>query len=304
MNGGASSPWSPGRLRGETRARLLFGVMYEDVAVEEEVLAPCERIFAIGSSGDTALRLAAVGRRVTAVDVNPAQVAYLQERLKGGPRKRGTVDRLLGVARQLAPLAGWTRGRVERFLQLSDVGVQRRVFDRLLDTTRFRTLMDIGLAPATLLRSYRPEFVDLLPAAFGSVLRERLRRGISTHPNRENPYARLLLRGDPPTSSPPLGPVEVRLTEAARFLEQRRPATYDGFTLSNVLDGPDERFRSRLAAAIARAGTPDAPVVLRTLRQPIDEASATWAARDRSMIWGALIVTTAAALPTETKALT
>lgn len=299
MTGLVSSPWSGGRLRGEKAARLLFGVMYEDVAIEEEVLSPCARIFAIGSSGDTALHLAGVHRRVTAVDVNSAQVAYLQERLEGAPRRRGAADQLLDVARRLAPLAGWTRGRVERFLQLTDVAAQRRVFDRLLDTKRFRALMDVGLAPATLLRFYRPEFVGFLPAAFGSVLRERLRRGISTHPNDENPYARLLLVGDPPVMNPPVGTVDVRLAEAAGFLEEQRPGTYDGFALSNVLDGTDERFQLRLAAAIARAGTPDAPVVLRTLGEPVDDAAASWAARDRSMIWGGIIATTAAGLPAQ-----
>lgn len=293
------SPWSPGRLRGAKQARLLFGVMYEDVSIEEELLASCKRIFAIGSSGDTALRLARMDRRVTAVDVNPAQVAYLQERLEDAARRLGAADRLLKAARRLAPVAGWTRGSVERFLQLSDVGVQRRVFDRLLDTKRFRALMHVGFAPATLLRSYRPEFVGFLPPAFGAVLRERLRRGISTHPNHANPYARLLLVGVAPATNPPIGSVEVHLAEAAGFLEQQPPGTYDGFTLSNVLDGPDARFRLRLARAVARAGTEDAPVVLRTLGPPVDDAAASWAARDRSMIWGGLIVTTAAGMPAE-----
>lgn len=296
MTGRGPSPWSAGRLRGAQQARLLFGVMYEDAAIEEEVLAPCTRVFAIGSSGDTALQLAGPHRRVTAVDVNPAQVAYLEERLAGAPRRLGAADRLLTVARLLAPLAGWTRERVERFLRLADVRVQRRVFDRLLDTRRFRALMSAGLSPATLLRSYRPEFVRFLPSAFGAVVRERLRRGITTHPNRENPYARLLLLGDLPATKRPVGPVEVRLAEASGFLEGREPGTYDGFTLSNVLDGPGEAFRTRLAAAVARAGTADAPVVLRTLGRPVDGDSAWWAARDRSMIWGGITITTAAAL--------
>jgi hypothetical protein len=205
----------------------------------------------------------------------------------------------------LAPLAGWTRGRVERFLQLSDPLVQRHVFDQLLDTRRFRGLLGAGLAPAALLRAYRGEFVGILPARFGAVLAARVRRGILTHPNSENPYAPLLFLGRPPASTlPPGGAVEIRLAEASAWLEAQPPRAFDGFALSNVLDGPDARFRSRLAAAVARAGRPDAPVVLRTLREPADEPSRCWATRDRSMIWGGIIVTTAAQLPANVRRLT
>lgn len=298
MTGGSASPWSAGRLRGEQGAQLLFGVMYEDAALEEDVLAAAGRVFAIAGSGDTALRLGSLDRSVVAVDVNRAQVDYLRARLEGALRRAGKVDRLLAAARRLAPLAGWTPARVERFLLLSDVTVQRRVFDRVLATRRFRATVDAGLAPAALLRAYRPELVSFLPTSFGPVLRARLRRGIATHPNRGNPYARLLFSGEPPaTRLPPRGSVEVRHGEAAAFLEQQPSGAFDGFALSNVLDGPDERFRSRLAEAIGRTGTPGAPVVLRTLREPADEPARSWATRDRSMIWGGIVVTTAAELP-------
>jgi S-adenosylmethionine:diacylglycerol 3-amino-3-carboxypropyl transferase len=299
MSGFGATPWTAGRLRGRGRARLLFGAMYEDAAIEAQVLAGCREVLAVAASGDTALQLAARDRRVTAVDVDRTQVDYVRGRLHGAPRRRGTADRLLAAARLAAPLAGWTRRRVERFLELADTAVQRRTFDRVLDTARFRALVDAGLAPAALLRAYRPAFVDVLPAAFGPVLRGRLRRGVSTHPNRTNAYARLLFVGDPPpVVPPPRRLVEVYHAEVSRFLERQDPGRFDGFTLSNVLDGPDGAFRDRLARAVRRAGAPDAPVVLRTLREPADADAAAWARRDRAMIWGAVLVGSAADFPT------
>lgn len=295
---GVASPWSAGGFRGLIGPQLLFGAMYEDVTIERRVLAGCTRVFAIGASGDTALSLGSPERNVVAVDINPAQVAYLRDRLHGAARRSGAADRLLAAARRFAPLAGWTRRRVERFLALSDVVEQRRFFDALLNTRRFRGLLDAGLGPVALRRVYRPQLINFLPADFGAVLRARLRSGISTHPNSANPYARLLLAGQPPaTHLPPARSVECRVAEAIAFLEAQPAGTFDGFTLSNVMDGPDGRFRSRLAAAVAQAGAPDAPVVLRTLREPGDEAAGSWAARDRSLIWGAIIVTTATRFP-------
>jgi S-adenosylmethionine:diacylglycerol 3-amino-3-carboxypropyl transferase len=58
--------------------------MHEDAAVDEALLADADRVFAIASAGDTALRLASRGRQVTAVDVHPAQVAYVRARPREG----------------------------------------------------------------------------------------------------------------------------------------------------------------------------------------------------------------------------
>lgn len=299
-----ASPWSGGRLGHRGAARLLFGATYEDASIEAEAFGGCTELFAVGASGDTALTLAASDRRVVAVDINPAQVAYLRDRLHGAPRRPGAAERLLAASRRMSPVAGWTRSRVERFLALTDVALQRRVFDQSLDTRRFRLLLDAGLAPSTLLRAYRPAFVDVVPPRFGAVLRDRLRRGISTHPNRSNPYARLLFLGDPPAvEPPPAGRIEAHHADAVHHLESQPAGRFQGFTLSNILDGPDRAFRARLAGAVRHAGAPDAVVVLRTLRQTTDGDAASWAVRDRSMIWGGVLVTTAARFPNDVRGL-
>lgn len=299
------TPWASGRLRGTGSERLLFGTTYEDAAVEEEVFADRSAVFAVAASGDTALTLAGAGRHVVAVDVNTAQVDHLRRRLRGEPRQQGTVDRLLRAARRLAPAVGWTPSRVERFLELTDVSTQQRVFDRFLDTARFRVLVDLTLSPPALVRAYRPEFVGFLPAPFGLAVRSRLRRGISTHPNRSNPYARLLFTGEPPdVPTPPAGALDVRQGDAAAHLGSQPSGRFDGFALSNILDGPDPAFRVRLAEAVRHAGTSDAVVVLRSLREPSGHEPGCWATRDRSMIWGTVAVVEASRFPEYVRRLT
>ena len=58
---------------------------------------------------------------VVAVDINPVQLAYVQERLaRPAQVQRGSAERILGFVRTLGPLAGWDRRRVRAFLGLDD----------------------------------------------------------------------------------------------------------------------------------------------------------------------------------------
>lgn len=303
MTGASGSPWTAGRFAGEGEQRLLFGVTFEDVDVDAQVLGGGGRVFTIAGAGDTLVRLSRPGRSVVAVDVNGAQVRYVRRRVQGCGREVGVADRSLDGVRTLAPLVGWTAGRVGRFLAMSDPGRQAVFFDRVLDTVGFRAAMRVGFAPVTLLGAYRREFVGFLPPRFGRVVRRRLRRGVATHPNATNPYARLLFAGQPPPPGRPAGPVRVVQAEAAAFLDAGPSSHYDGFALSNVLDGPGPAYAARLASAVRRAGRPGAPVVLRTLRDPVDAQARRRAQADRSMIWGGIIVCAAQDLPDAVRAL-
>jgi hypothetical protein len=119
-------------------------------------------------------------------------------------------------------------------------------------------------------------------------MRRRLERCWRTHPNRTNPYARALLLGDLSEGARPTRSKEIRFVcaDAAAFLESCAPGTFDGFTLSNILDGAPEGYRRRLVAAVQRAGKRDAVVVLRSFAEPEDESTDNQATRDRSVLWG------------------
>ena len=282
-----NTPWAAGRFDRRTGPRrILFGHMYEDPAIELRAFPLRSRVFCIASAGDMALTLGG-SHTVTAVDINPVQLAYARERLAGAPARRGTAERLMDFGRTLLPLAGWNRKVLETFLQMNDRVEQLDYWRRKLDTRRFRAGVDLLLSFTALGSAYASPFLEVLPPHFGRVMRARMERCFGRYPNADNPFARALLQGEfpPPPERTGRG-VELACADAAEFLERCPPASFDAFTLSNILDGAAEAYRERLLAAVQRAATPGAVVVLRSFGEPTSEMTTNVAGDDRSMLWG------------------
>jgi S-adenosylmethionine:diacylglycerol 3-amino-3-carboxypropyl transferase len=296
-----ATPWSRGRLDGRPGPpQLLFGRMHEDWRLEAAAFRPGGRIFCIASSGDTALALAARGFQVTAVDVNPAQIAYVQARLAGAPPRPGVVEGQLAFARRLFPLLGWRRRDLKTFLALADPAAQAAFWRERLDTRRLRLALRLGFSPTLLRLTHGREFVDGLPPRFDRILYQRLERTWARHPNRENPYAwRLFLGEEPPmrpeTEGPetagPRGELELVCADAAPYLANGPAGCFDGFTLSNIVDATPPAYAERLLAAVRHAAAPGAVLVLRSFREPADDRAAEGAARDRGALWGSVEIT-------------
>ena len=270
--------------------------MHEDAAIELRVFQPGGRIFCIASAGCTAMKLAA-HHTVVAVDINPVQVAYVQKRLGGAAVQRGSAERILAFARTLGPLAGWHRRRVRTFLYLDDQAQQTLFWRRHLDTRRFRAAFSFLFSHLFLRSVYSAAFLDGLPPNFGTVLRARMERCFSLHPNRRNPYAYALLAGDTRFGSdtPALRQIEVRCADAADFLERQPAGSFTGFSLSNILDGANPAYAQRLFVAVKRAAAPGAMVVLRSFHEPQCATEPNHAAEDRAMLWGVVDVRQASA---------
>jgi hypothetical protein len=281
------TPWEAGRFdaRGG-RKKVLFGRMYEDAAIEEAAFAGAGAILCIASAGCTAMRLAPQ-HAVTAVDINPVQLAYAEHRAAGGAMQIGSAERIVGIGRRLMALFGWRHRTLESFLDLEGTDEQMAFWNRHLNTAGFRLATDTLLSVGWLRSVYAAPFLEVLPPRFGRVMRGRLERCWATHPNRSNPYARALLLGDL-SRERPMGGARIRFVcaDVADFLESCAPGSFDGFTLSNILDGAPERYRERLFAAVLRAGSPDAVVVLRSFAEPRAASAGNQATRDRSVLWG------------------
>ncbi|HXJ83027.1 MAG TPA: DUF3419 domain-containing protein, partial [Candidatus Methylomirabilis sp.] len=209
---------------------------------------------------------------------------------------RGAAERLMAAGRALAPLVGWPRPRVERFLDLDDPGEQIAFWRRHLDTWRFRIALDTALSRTALRALYAAPFLRDLPPRFGRAMRGRMERCFARHPNRENPYARALLLGESP--EPPLSREARRIrlvhAEAVAFLEQQPSGSFEGFSLSNILDGASDAYRRRLRAAVRRAAAPGAVAVIRSFAEPaIAPPGMNLAALDRAMLWGTVEVVAA-----------
>jgi S-adenosylmethionine:diacylglycerol 3-amino-3-carboxypropyl transferase len=261
--------------------------MYEDASIEVSAFRPGGRVLCIASAGCTAIQLASQ-HEVVAIDINPAQLRYAGLRFAGQVSATGSAERLLALGRCLAPLAGWRSALVQKFVELEDPAEQLIFWQRHLDTRRFRTAFD-GLLSLTALRAaYSPAFLDFLPARFGAVLRSRMERCFGLHANRTNPYARALLLGELAEDPVPAQAKDIRLVraDAATFLEQAEPGSFDGFALSNILDGAESAYQQRLIRAVGRAAAPNAVLVLRSFRNASTPLPTNHAAEDRSMLWG------------------
>jgi hypothetical protein len=283
----AATPWRASRLSlRPATARLAFGQMHEDAAIEVAHLHG--RIICVASAGDTALALAAdAANDVTAIDVNPAQARYLEERAAGGSIRRGTVDTAMSFGRRLS---GWNADTADWFAELDGGVAQAAAWREHFDTRRFRLAIASLVGPLGLLVGSRRR-ID-------HALRRRLARGFATHPNRTNPYARLLVLGPQQSAAdtPPAARLHVRVADAAGYLEALEPGSVDGFALSNIVDAAGAAYAQRLFRAVRRASAPGATAVLRSFAEPRTVDEDAWARRDRSHIWGRIHVGPADAL--------
>jgi S-adenosylmethionine:diacylglycerol 3-amino-3-carboxypropyl transferase len=292
----ADTAWARGRFDArEGPSKILFGRMYEDARVECRAFRPGSRVFCIASAGCTAIELAEQ-HEVVAVDINPVQLAYAQRRIAGEPCVRGVAERVMAFARRFAPAVGWTTGKLRAFVDLDDVTAQTAYWHRHLDTRRFRAAFDGLLSFAALRAVYASPFLEFLPPRLGAVMRRRMERCFARHANRTNPYARALLVGELPAAPAPRDAKSIRLVhaDAADFLERAPSGSFDGFTLSNILDGADAGYERRLMAAVAHAASRDAVFVLRSFREPAARGATDRSGEDRSMLWGVVDVRPAA----------
>ena len=270
---------------------LMFGWTHEDTAIELSAFAGCERVLCIAGGGCTALQLAAARHKVTAVDVNPAQIAHVRKRASGLASRAGHIETLMARIRKGFPAIGWTPNRLRTFLHFDDAAAQADYWNRVLDTGLWRASLRTLLSRWVLRLAYAAPLVHALPRDFSAIIRQRLARSWAAHPNRGNPYAWRMLAGAAEFDSAP-GPQTIRLVcfDAAAFLESCRPDAFDAFSLSNVLDGASSEYAERLRRAVRRAGSRDAVVITRSFAEPAEQGRWNRVADDRSLIWGSVDV--------------
>jgi len=210
--------------------------------------------------------------------------------------QEGVAEMRMAFARRFLPLVGWTPGRIEVFLGLEDPVWQLHFWNDYLNTRRMQWALDALLSTRSLQAGYQSSLLHALPAHFGAVLRSRLERGWASHSNRENIYARALLSGDAPpvVTDAKSRPISFICADAAQYLEMCPAGSFDGFALSNILDGCSPPYRERLKAAVRHAGSKGSILVRRSFSEPDSTVKENLAERDRSLLWGVVEV-----LPTD-----
>lgn len=264
--------------------------MYEDAEIECSAFRGLRRIFCIASAADTAIHLS-LAHEVVACDINPVQLEYAERRVKGAPPVEGDAERVMGFLRTFIPLVGWRMALVREFLAFSNVKAQSAYWSERLDTRRFRGVFDLMMSRPMLRAFYSRQLLRSLPPGFGAIVRARMARGFAVHANASNPYAALLLLGESPKLVRADAPhVRFVLNDAASYLESCAPEYFDGFALSNILDGATPAYRERMLRAVRRGATGAGVVVLRSFGEPGKDLPKNFADRDRSLLWGVVDV--------------
>jgi S-adenosylmethionine:diacylglycerol 3-amino-3-carboxypropyl transferase len=286
------TPWTAGRFDSSTGPpQLLFGRMYEDPEIEARAFPRGSQVFAIASAGCTAIRLA-LDHEVTAVDLNPVQLAYAQRRADGAPRETGAAERMMRRGRNAFPLIGWTRQRFDKFFAMRDTQKQIAYWKSTLDTQRFRRAFDTVTSQALLRLIYDAQFLARMPRRIGPVLRRRMERCWSLHPNATNPYARALFldvaESHAEVAPRSMHPSALRFVcaDAAAYLESCPSGSFNAFTMSNIFDGATPPYQARLIQAMKHAAAKEAIGVIRSFAEPELDWPANHAATDRSLLWG------------------
>ncbi len=286
-----------GRSSANPRQRVLHGWDWSDARIELEELAPASRVLVAGGAGETIAALAAAGHEVIAIGSNRNQLEYARRRVAGGPFEPGAAERLFDLGRGMVRAASpaWSRRRVRQFLQEGDPLKAAQAWKDRLDNRTLASILKTMLGPAGALTALvLRDFATPLPPHFDEAIRGRIGRALRKHAPRENPFAwRLLLGEELPGHAPPrVDPASVRWLEEPLLdhLERAAPGAYDAVSLSNVIDGADERWVRDLRKAAVRAVAPGGPIIARSFATTIDDDAAKRARRDRSMLWGSIVV--------------
>ncbi|SDS26117.1 hypothetical protein SAMN04489719_1912 [Agrococcus carbonis] len=286
-----------GRSSANPRQRLLHGWDWVDPRIELEELAPGSRVLAVAGAGELVGALAAAGHRVSAVASNRHQLDYARRRVAGAPFEPGAAERLFdlgrGMVRAVSP--AWSRRRMRQFLQEDEPLRAAAAWKAKLDNRSLASILKTMLGPAGALSALvLRDFSTPIPPHFDEAIRGRIGRALRKHAPRDNPFAwRLLLGEDLPGLRPPhVEPGAITWIEAPllEHLESVEPGSYDAISLSNVVDGADERWVRDLRKAAVRATAPGGPVIARSFATTMDDDAAKRARRDRAMLWGSVVV--------------
>ncbi len=286
-----------GRSSANPRQRLLHGWDWGDPRIELEELAPASRVLVTAGAGEVVAALADAGHRVTAIGANREQREYARRRVAGGPFEPGAAERLFDLGRGMVRAASpaWSRRRVLQFLQEDDPLRAAAAWKERLDNRTLASILRTMLGPAGALSALvLRDFSTPMPPHFDEAIRGRIARALRKHAPSDNPYAWRLLLGEdlPGHRLPVVDPATIDWADEplVEHLERVAPGAYDAISLSNVVDGADERWVRDLRKAAVRAVVPGGPIIARSFATTMDDEAAKRARRDRAMLWGSIVV--------------
>jgi S-adenosylmethionine-diacylglycerol 3-amino-3-carboxypropyl transferase len=188
-----------------------YGQCWEDADILVEALKVHEgrRCLSIGSAGDNSFALLAAGAsHVTAVEMNPAQIACIELRkkayleldypefLKTVTSSKGKFENYFELFRtRLLPLAH-TRKRIDRLLESRSKEEREKFYESVWNNRRWRWIFRAFFSRFMMGRLGRdPAFFDYVEGSVADRILERTRFALTQLDPSRNPYLHWILRG-------------------------------------------------------------------------------------------------------------
>lgn len=191
-------------------SKIRYGQCWEDADILVKALLPeGRRCLSIGSAGDNSFALLAAGAaHVTAVEMNPAQVACIRLRqkayldldypefLKTVCGSIGKFERYFQLFRtRVLPLAHHSK-RIERLLEPKTRHEREEFYNEIWNNRRWRMIFKAFFSRFMMGRLGRdPAFFDYVEGSVADRILERTRYALTTLDPVQNPYLHWILKG-------------------------------------------------------------------------------------------------------------
>ena len=191
-------------------SEVRYGQCWEDADILVKALLPAgRRCLSLGSAGDNSFALLAAGAaHVTAVEMNPAQIAciklrqnaYLEldypEFLKTVYRSTGKFEHYFHLFRtRILPLAH-RRKRIDQLLKPKSTSERHEFYDKIWNNWRWRLILRAFFSRFTMGRLGRdPAFFDFVEGSVANRILERTHYALTELDPSQNPYLNWILKG-------------------------------------------------------------------------------------------------------------
>lgn len=260
-------------------SEVRYGQCWEDADILVEALRAHEgrHCLSIGSAGDNSFALLAAGAgHVTAVEMNPAQIACIQLRkkayleldypdfLKMVAASTGKFERYFELFRtRILPLAH-SKNRIEQLLEAKPKSKRESFYQSTWDNRRWRLIFRVFFSRFVMGRLGRdPAFFDYVEGSVADRILERTRYALTALDPSKNPYLQWILTGHYGDALPlalqenSYHKIRTALRES-RFEIIHAPieaalneSKYDAFNLSDIFEYMSEDATANLLEKIA-----------------------------------------------------
>jgi len=237
-------------------SKVRYGQCWEDAGILCEALKAHEgrRCLSIGSAGDNSFALLAAGAsHVTAVEMNPAQIACIELRkdayltldypnfLKSVTASRGKFENYFEIFRtRVLPLAH-SKMRVSKLLKPRDREARESFYNETWNTWRWRAIFKVFFSRFMMGRLGRdPAFFDYVSGSVADRILERARYALVELDPSTNPYLHWILTGSYGKNLP-LALREESFLKIRKALLENRFSIVEG-SIEECLSGQEQRY--------------------------------------------------------------